>query len=98
MYKNLNQCLQQCEYFRCGQKAINFLGKKVYCRWADDDCAGSSCNYAICVRGRLLSNGVCGLKIKRKTREDFDSSLEKGLEIKLKGKILKKFKKDDFLM
>ena len=75
--------------------ALNYQGRRVYCRWAEDDCSGATCNYAICTRGRLLPNGMCGLNIKRKTDEDSGPEISDEPEIKLKGKILKRMKGED---
>ena len=89
-------CFAKCEFFRCGQRALTFQGQRTYCRWADDICAGGTCNYAICIKSKLLQNGVCGLAIKRKTYEDGGPETLKPT-IKLKGKILKRFKEEDIL-
>lgn len=91
------RCSPRCESFKCGQRALIYQGRQVYCRWADDDCSGATCNYAICIRGRLLPNGGCGLTIKRKTNDE-DLSPEiigDEPELKLKGKILKRIKGED---
>ena len=85
-----NYCSPKCEFFKCGQRALNCQDRRMYCRWAEDDCAGASCNYTICIKGRLLPNGVCGLTIKRKTSEDFDPNIEKGPSIKLNGRLLRR--------
>lgn len=76
-------------------------GRRIYCRWADDDCVGSTCNYSLCIRGKLLTNGVCGLSVKRKTNEEVgpetkkvDSKIE---SVKLRGKILRRFRENDII-
>lgn len=77
------------------------VGKRVYCRWADDDCVGCTCNYAVCVRGRLLANGVCGLSVKRKTNEESaPETVNVGIElnsVKVRGKLLRRFREDDLI-
>ena len=89
-----NNCSPRCEFFRCGQKALTYQGNRTYCRWADDICSGATCNYTICVKGRLLPNGTCGLTIKRKTEEATPDSI-KIPEIKLRGRIQKKISEDE---
>ncbi len=51
----------------------------------------------MCIRGRLLPNGGCGLTIKRKTNDEDSSpeTLQDEPELKLKGKILKRMKGED---
>jgi len=71
-------------------------GSKLYCRWADDICAGTTCNYVICVRGRLLANGVCGLTVKRKTIEEEKMEEEK-IPIRIKSKTLQRLGGDEIL-
>ena len=74
---------------------MNFRGQRAYCRWADDECTGGTCNYALCIKSRLLPQGVCGLAVKRITNEDaVPETLEKP-KVKLRGKILKRFKEEE---
>lgn len=91
-------CFPACDSFKCDQRALIYAGRRIYCRWADDDCVGHTCNYAVCVRGRLLPNGVCGLTIKRKT-EDIPSPVvvERNIDVKLRGKLNRRFKEDDLV-
>jgi len=93
--KELNSCFPGCEFFRCGQRALNYQGKRAYCRWADDDCAGATCNYTVCLKGRLLPNGTCGLTIKRKTSEEATPDTMKLPEIRLHGRMQKKIGEDE---
>jgi hypothetical protein len=46
------------------------------------------------VRNRLLTSGVCGLTLKRRTKTS-DEIPEETLDIKLKSKILRKISKED---
>ena len=72
-------------------------GKRAFCRWVGDKCTGDTCNYVICTRSRLLPNGICGMTIKRQTKEDeFDPDMLEELEIDVKGKLKKRFKSTDF--
>ena len=78
-----------------------YIKKSVYCRWADDECVGSSCNYAICIRRKLLPNGLCGLSVKRKTnKETSNEALNVDIEmnnINVRGKLLRRFREDDLI-
>lgn len=71
------------------------MGKRVYCRWADDDCVGPSCQYAICIQGKLLSRGVCGEFVRRQTSEATGPEAIKVEDVKLRGKLHQRFKEDD---
>ena len=73
------------------------MGKRLYCRWADDDCVGPSCNYAMCIRGKLLSGRVCGMYIRRKTDEGMGPEAIKVESIRLRGKLHQRLKEDDIL-
>lgn len=82
-------CDPKCEFFRCGQRALIYQRGGAYCRWGDDVCAPATCNYATCMRARLLANGVCGLTVKRKTAEDKEPEEIKPVA-RLNEKLLKK--------
>jgi len=73
-----------------------FQGSKTWCRWAEDECSAAACSYAMCVRGRILPNGLCGLTVRRRTAE-LEGPEEMAEEIKLKGKISKRFGRADLL-
>ncbi|MEM2094370.1 MAG: hypothetical protein QXI32_03635 [Candidatus Bathyarchaeia archaeon] len=95
MTNQLKRCSPFCDAFKCGQRALNYSGHRAHCRWADDDCAGPSCNYAICVREKMLSGGVCGLSVRRKTEEAHapQPTLDPG--IKLREKLARRFREDE---
>lgn len=95
--KTLTYCSAKCKFFRCGQRALTFNRRMAYCRWADDKCTDGTCNYAICIKSKLLPNGVCGLAIKRKTYEDSDPEIFEEPKIKIKGKLLRRFKVEDII-
>ncbi|MCW4038776.1 MAG: hypothetical protein NWF13_08595 [Candidatus Bathyarchaeota archaeon] len=97
MAKTFRQCSPECDAFRCGQRALTFQGRRAYCRWADDVCTGGTCNYALCVKSKLLPKGVCGQTIRRKTSDAFDPEAMEEPQIRLKGKILRRFRPDDIL-
>ena len=63
------KCFPTCYKFRCGKNALQFHGKKAWCKWIDEPCNPANCSYAICFSRRLLPNGICGETIKRKTIE-----------------------------
>jgi len=86
-------CFPACQFFRCGQRTLSVRGGKAWCNFAEDTCAGYRCNYALCVRGRILVSGLCGLTIKRETAELSEPSgpdLEPRLTTRAKAKVTRK--------
>ena len=73
------------------------MDRRIYCRWADDDCSGPECNYAICIKRRLLTGRVCGLTIRRKTREEALPEATQGVNVLVKGKLLRRFRDDELI-
>lgn len=70
----------------------------IYCRWADTSCTGPTCNYALCVRGRLLPNGVCGLTMRRKTVDERGpEEMMEGTKLRLRGKVRRRLRDEDLL-
>jgi len=51
----------------------------------------------MCIRERLLSNGVCGLSVKRKTDEEAAPEAIRMNDVKLRGKLLRRFREDDLI-
>lgn len=94
--KGERHCSPRCEFFKCGQRALIFRKDTVYCRWADTNCTGPTCNYAICARGHLLPNGVCGLTVKRKTVEETEpEDVTVGVKMRLRGKVRQRLRDED---
>jgi hypothetical protein len=93
----LKKCSPFCDAFRCGQRALSISRQNIYCRWADDECSGATCNYAICVRGKLLTGGICGLTVRRKTSEEpvQENNFETG--VRIRGKLLRRFKEEELI-
>jgi len=85
----VKSCSPECRLFRCGRHAATYLGNKVWCRWTEEECNVANCNYATCVKRRLLPNGVCGETVKRKTVETKPEE-ELTPAVKLRGKALRK--------
>lgn len=75
--------------FRCGKNSAGFRGNIVWCRWTEDPCDVKKCNYATCMKRRLLPGGICGETVKRKTVERRPEEVT-GPVVKLKGKALRK--------
>ena len=72
--------------------------KSFYCLMVEDECVGSKCAYASCVRGRLLSGGLCGFNVKRKT-SFLDEVPEEEPELKkAKVKLPRKISDEDLLL
>ncbi len=89
----VKHCFPRCEFFRCAKKAAVHRGDKVWCTWTDEKCNISNCNYAICMKRRLLPNGICGETVKRKTAEKEPEEI--GPPVKLRGKIVKKIGEEE---
>jgi hypothetical protein len=70
-------------------------GNVAYCRFADDICDGAICKYALCVRNRLLADGICGLTVKRVSNilETNPEEVVKG--VKIKGKLQRRLKEKE---
>ncbi len=85
----VKHCSPSCNLFKCGNNAITYRGKNVWCRWTEEECNVANCNYATCVKRRLLPDGVCGETVKRKTTE---RQMEEIIDppIRLRGKTLRK--------
>ena len=93
----IKRCFPACDSFRCGQRALSYSGQRVSCRWADDECSGPTCNYAICIREKMLTGGVCGLNVRRRTEEAETPQAASETRIRLKGKLARRFKEDELL-
>jgi hypothetical protein len=79
------KCAPTCELFKCGKNASIYRGNTVWCRWTEDDCEVANCQYAACIKRRLLPAGVCGETVKRKTVESEPEETIKPA-VRLKGK------------
>ena len=90
-------CYPACDSFKCGQRALTQMGQRIYCRWADDDCSGPRCNYALCLQKRLLAGGICGLTVRRKTKEELAPEATPGVSVLVKGKLLRRFREDELI-
>ncbi|UCE96887.1 MAG: hypothetical protein JSV51_04685 [Candidatus Bathyarchaeota archaeon] len=82
-------CYPGCNLFKCGKNATLYKSGDIWCRWTDERCTVANCNYATCIKRRLLPKGVCGETIKRKTTE---KRMEEavGPPIRLRGKALRR--------
>ena len=83
-------CYPKCREFKCTKRALTFRGKTSWCNWTSEPCDPKGCTYAVCVKRQLLDNGVCGLTVKRKTRDDLRPEDILKDEIKPRGKLAKK--------
>jgi len=62
----------------------------MWCRQTEEACDVKNCTYSMCLKRRLLPQGVCGETVKRQTVEkDLDDDIL-GESIRLKGKALRK--------
>lgn len=88
--RDRKQCDPSCEFFLCQQKAFTRADKKLLCRWGEDECRGPSCSYSSCAKGRMLTNGLCGMMIHRKTNGLDEEEFEKAQGIRVNGKLSKR--------
>ena len=89
------KCIPTCEFFRCGKNALTFRGGKPWCKWVGDECDIENCNFATCVKRRLLPGGICGMKVKRRTVEIKPEEFR--LEVKVRGKVLRKLPREELI-
>jgi hypothetical protein len=87
-------CWPRCAWFKCGKiiagrPAIRYRGRNVWCTWINDACVGPRCSFALCVRGKMMSDGKCGLLVRRITRETIKPDDFK-LDLKVKGRMAKR--------
>lgn len=94
---NQGNCWPQCVFFKCSKRSLKSQGEVISCLWINDDCIGTSCSFAMCVRGKMIGGKRCGLTFKRTTIE---TRREENLEIdpKLKSKLSKRIKDVDDLI
>jgi hypothetical protein len=71
-----------------------YRGNTVWCRWTEEECQVANCNYATCIKRRLLPKGICGETVKRKTTE---ITPEKTMipTVKLRGKARRKLGEEE---
>ena len=83
-------CHPQCRDFKCSKNALRIHGRTYWCDWANDKCDIANCNYAMCYKRQLLDNGVCGMSIKRKTKEEYGPEDIFPEQLRVKGKVMRK--------
>ncbi len=71
------------------KSALEYHRDRVWCRWTEEECNVSNCSYAICAKRRLLTNGICGETVKRKTAEKEPEEILSPV-VKLRGKAFRK--------
>ena len=64
-------CTPTCKYFQCtgNHLSVKFTRQNkrlIMCQWAGDLCIGYKCKFASCKINKLLSDGTCALKTKKK--------------------------------
>lgn len=83
-----SNCTPFCKFFRCQRKVLIFKRDSRLCGLTHDECIPQKCVYASCVINRYIANkGLCGLMIKRKTRDLVPDKLVELPIDKFKGKI-----------
>ena len=83
------KCSPTCRKFRCGRNALIYRRGTPWCRWVNEPCDPSNCNYAMCVTRHLLPGGICGETVRRKTT-DRRPEEDLGPVIKVRGKTFRK--------
>jgi hypothetical protein len=83
------KCSPTCELFKCGKSSAIYRGNTVWCKWTEDDCEVSNCQYAACTKRRLLPAGVCGETVRRRTTESEPEETIKPA-VRLKGKAFRR--------
>jgi len=86
----VQDCSSRCRDFKCTNRALTFRGKTSWCNWTNEPCNPKGCTYAVCMKRQLLESGICGLTIKRRTRDDSEPENMTVEEIRLRGKLAKK--------
>jgi hypothetical protein len=67
----------------------------IWCRETEEQCNVAKCTYSMCMKRRMLPEGICGETIKRKTVDkDVDDFPDES--VRLKGKALRKLGDQDF--
>lgn len=81
-------CVFYCKFFRCQRRALIYRGNRGICGLTTDICTPTKCIYASCVINRYIApQGLCGLSIKRKTRDIVPKKMVELPENRFKGKI-----------
>jgi len=83
-------CDPKCRDFICNKRALRYRGKEAWCEWTSEPCNIQKCTFAVCRKRQLLDNGVCGMSVKRKTREDYRPEDMMDDEIRVRGKLMRK--------
>lgn len=87
-------CSSTCPSFKCAKNSAFYRRDGVMCNWTEEPCNVSKCQYSMCVKRRLLPQGICGETVRRQTVErDFEEDLDE--PVKLKGKAFRKFGERD---
>jgi hypothetical protein len=84
-------CSPTCQSFKCAKNALFFRRDSVWCRETEEQCNVAKCTYSMCLKRRLLPEGICGETVKRKTVEKEIDDDPLGESIHLRGKALRKF-------
>lgn len=82
-------CSPACQSFKCAKNSMLFRRDTIWCRETEEQCNVAKCTYSMCMKRRMLPEGICGETIKRKTVDkDVDDFPDES--VRLKGKALRK--------
>lgn len=82
------KCSPTCDLFKCAQNTIVYRDDEAWCKLTEEKCDVENCGYAMCVKRRLLPEGICGETVERKTTEKKPEEVV-GPPIKVRGKTLR---------
>lgn len=89
-------CSPTCSAFKCAKNAVFYRRDGVWCRDTEELCNVAKCTYSMCMKRRLLPQGICGETVRRQTVERDFEDIDAIPSVKLKGKALRKFGDKDF--
>lgn len=87
-------CSPACPSFKCVKNATFYRRDSVWCREAEENCSVAGCTYAVCMKRRMLPNGICGETVKRITTDIDPEDIEVNT-VRLKGKAFRKLGERD---
>jgi hypothetical protein len=89
-------CSPTCSGFKCTKNSIFYHREGAWCGMTEEVCDLTNCTYAMCMKRRMLPQGICGETVKRKTVEkDLEEADGVDVPVKLKGKAFRKFGERD---
>jgi hypothetical protein len=83
-------CSPTCPSFKCAKNSVMYRRDAIWCGMTEETCTVANCTYSMCMKRRMLPQGICGETVRRQTVEkDFEDDID--VPVKLKGKAFRKF-------